>query len=117
MLAGSDSQYEPKVKNNLAGISESDRLSLPYRNMETHLLEHGFDGIYDKYMPEQNRARLTKQPGEDGYRAEFADLLPNRSKTRAAAEVAVEMETRGAVGVTQEIRGILEKAVALAGGE
>lgn len=111
------SQYEQKVKDNLAGEPESDRLSLPYRNVETHLLEHGYDGLYDKYMPAQNRAQLTKQLGDDGYWAEFADRLPGRSKTRAAADVAVEMETKGAAGVTEQVRDILEKAVALAGGE
>jgi hypothetical protein len=67
-------------------------------------------------MPEQKRALLTKQPGEDGYWADFADQLPRRSKARAAAEVAATMEGTGQEGVTPEIRGILERVVALAGG-
>lgn len=110
-------QYEPKVKDNMGEAPESDRLSLPYRNLETHLLENGYDGIYDEYMPEQNRDQLTKQRGDDGYWAEFADRLPGRRKTRAAADVAARMEAKGEAGVTDVLRGILEKVVAQAGGE
>lgn len=110
------SQYEPKVKDNLAGASEADRLCLPYRNIETHLLENGYDAIYRQHMPEQNLAKMTKQPGDAGYWAEYADRLPRRAKTRAAANVAVKMESRGENGVTTELRSVLEKVVALAGG-
>lgn len=110
-------QYEPKVKDNLAGASEGDRLCLPYRNMETHLLEKGYDGIYQQHMPAQNLAKLTKHSGDPDYWADYADHLPSRGKTRAAASVAVEMESRGATGVTAELRAVLEKVVTLAGGE
>ncbi len=111
------SEYERNVQDNLAGASESDRLRFPYRNIETHLLESGYDAIYDPYMPEQKRALLTKHPGDDGYWADFADQLPKRRKTRAAADVAAAMEAKGKEGVTDELRGILEKVVALARGE
>jgi len=109
-------QYEPKVKDNLGGAAEEDRLCLPYRNMETHLLEKGFHEIYYRHMPDQKRAKLSKARGDDGYWAEFAHHLPGKAKTRAAAEVALEMESRGSDGVTAEIRGILEKVVGMAGG-
>jgi putative ATP-dependent endonuclease of OLD family len=108
-------QYEPKVMDNLAGASNADRLVLPYRNMETHLLENGYDAIYGQHMPEQNLAKMTKQPGDAGFWAEYADLLPTRAKTRAAAKVAVEMEARGQAGVTTALRSVLEKVVTLAG--
>ncbi|MDW7710452.1 MAG: DUF2813 domain-containing protein [Deferrisomatales bacterium] len=109
-------QYEPKVKDNLAGASDADRLCLPYRNIETHLLENGYDAIYGQHMPEQNLAKVTKNPGDAGYWAEYAHHLPGRAKTRAAANVAVEMESRGERGVTTELRSVLEKVVALAEG-
>jgi hypothetical protein len=67
-------------------------------------------------MPEQKRALLTKRPGDIGYWADFADQLPSRCKTRAAAEVAAKMEANGGKGVTPEIQAILLKVVALAGG-
>jgi len=110
-------KYEPKVKENLGGVPEMDRCCLPYRNMEVHLLENGYDAIYKSYMPEQKLGKLTKQLGDPGYWVEYAGQLPNRAKTRAAAEVSVEMESRGAGGVTNEIRAVLDKVVALARGE
>ncbi len=111
-------KYEPKVKGNLGEALEADRLRLPYRNMETHLLENGYDSIYQNYMPQQNLQDLTKQPGDADYWADYADHLPKKrgAKTRAAAEVAIDMEARGADGVSDKIRAILEKVVALAGG-
>lgn len=108
-------QYEPKVKANIDGASEADRLCLPYRNIETHLLANGYDAIYRQHMPEQNLAKMTKQPDDAGYWTEYADLLPGRAKTRAAANVAVEMESRKEAGVTTELRSVLEKVVTLAG--
>jgi len=110
------SQYEPKVKENLDGVSVEDRLCLPYRNMETHLLENGYDAIYQMHMPQQNLDKMTKRPDDPGYWDDYADHLPGKAKTRAAADVAVEMESRETDGVTTEIRGILDKIVALAGG-
>jgi putative ATP-dependent endonuclease of OLD family len=110
-------QYEQRVRDNLAGSPEADRLVLPYRNIEIHLLENGYAAIYESHMPTQNLAKLTKQPGDADYWANYADHLPSKAKTRAAANVAAEMEARGEPGVTAEFRAILEKIVALAGGE
>lgn len=45
-------KYEMPVMNNLAGVDKDDRLAFPYYNMETHLLENGYDEIYLRYMPE-----------------------------------------------------------------
>ena len=59
--------------------------------------------------------KITKQRGDPGYWAEFLENFPKKNtKTRAAANVAVEMETRGCIGVTRELRIVLEKVVALA---
>lgn len=109
-------KYEAKVKNNLDGAPEPHRLCLPYKNIEIHLLENGFDGVYRARMPTQNLARVTRNPGDEGYWPEFAQHFPDKHKTRAAAEVAIEMESKGASGVTNEIRDILKKTVTLAGG-
>lgn len=108
-------QYQTKVKDNLAGASEADRLCLPYRNIETHLLANGYDAIYRQHMPEQSLAKMTKQAGDADYWAEYVAHLPSRAKTRAAANVAVEMEVRGKAGVSSELRSVLEKVVTLAG--
>ena len=110
-------QYEQRVRDNLGGSPEADRLAIPYRNIEVHLLENGYEAIYRGHMPAQNLAKLTKQQGDADYWADYAEHLPDRAKTRAAASVAVEMEARGAAAVTAEIRAVLQKIVALAGGE
>lgn len=110
-------QYEPKVKENLSGALESDRLVLPYRNMETHLLENGYEAIYQVHMPEQNVVKLTKKLGDGGYWAEYADNLPSKAKTRAAASVAGEMTSRGAEGVTAALGKVLAKVADMAGSD
>ena len=80
---------EPKLRENLAGAEEADRFVFPYPNIEEHLKANGYAEVYGRYR--------------------------KRHKTRAAAEVALEMEARGEAGVTPEIRAVLEKVVSLAG--
>lgn len=109
-------KYERKVGDNLNGATEADRLSLPYPNMEVHLLENEYDEVYAKHMPQQNLQKMTKQRDEEGYWAEYAAQLPKKAKTRGAADVAIEMESRGTTGVTTEIQAVIEKVVVLAGG-
>ena len=108
-------KYESSVKNNLGSSTEQARISFPYPKAEIHLLCNGYDGLYASFMPAQNLSKITKSPGDAGYWEEYASHLPNRAKTRVAAAVAAEMEQRGATGVTQELRTVLNKVVALAG--
>ena len=110
-------KYEPQIVANLAGSNRGDRLAFPYENMEINLLENGYDAVYGPHMPGQNLERLTKKLGEPGYWREYARHLPSKAKTRAAASVAVEMESRGPDGVSSEISTVIEKVVALAGSD
>ena len=107
---------EPKVTANLGTASEADRLIFPYINIEIHLLGNGYEEVYAPYMPNQNLSKIKKQPSDPDYWTEYAKNLPGKAKTHAAADVAVEMENRGAEGVTEEIRNILDKVISLAGG-
>jgi putative ATP-dependent endonuclease of OLD family len=109
-------KYEPAVKANLGSAAEADRLVLPYTNIEIHLLVNGYDGVYAPLMPPQNLLKVTKQRGDPDYWTDYANHLPSKAKTRGAAAVAVEMELRSSKGVTAEIRAVLEKVAALAGG-
>lgn len=79
---------EPKLKENLEGAGEADRYVFPYRDMEEHLRTNGYEDVYRRFRKHQ--------------------------KTRAATDVAIEIERRGAAGVTPEMRAALEKAVSLA---
>ena len=108
---------EPKVKENLGSANETDRLVFPYVNMEIHLLSNGYDGVYAQFMPAQNLAKIEKKHDDPDYWGEYFENFPKKYKTRAAADVAVEVEKRGTEGVTKEIREALDKVVALARGE
>ena len=88
----------------------------PYENIEIHLLGNGYEDVYETFMPEQNRARIKSKPDEPGHWGEYAGYFPSKYKTRAAAAVAIEMEGRGADGITAEIRAVLDKVVLLAQG-
>ena len=112
---GKREKVEPKLKENLAGADETHRFTFPYRNIEVHLLRNRYGDFYKKRMPQQNLKKITAARGDPEYWVEYAARLPTRAKTRAAAEVAVEMENRGKKGVTPEIRSVLEKVVSLAG--
>lgn len=107
---------ERKVNQNLKGAKVSERVVFPYENMEIHLLSNGYDSVYDQFMPEENRRRITAHPEKSGYWSDYSGHFPSRKKTRAAGEVAVEMVNRGKRGVTKEIRRVLKKAVFLARG-
>lgn len=109
-------KYESAVKANLGTAAEQDRLTIPYRDPETHLLENGFDAVYAPLMPAQNLAKVETQAGGADYWAEYAGNLPSKAKTRGGAAVALEMEARGAGSVTAVLKGVIEKAVALAKG-
>ena len=108
---------EAKVKENSGSANYADRLVFPYIDIEIHLLGNGYDGIYAPFMPEQNLAKMEKEPSDPDYWIEYAKNLPKKAKTHAAADVAVEMENRGTAGVSEEIRNILDKVISLAGGE
>jgi putative ATP-dependent endonuclease of OLD family len=77
-------KYERKVKDNLGGAKESDRLSLPYVRLEVHLLNSGYDAIYAGHMPDQNLARVSTKPGDPTYWEDYAHELPPKAKTRGA---------------------------------
>jgi len=114
---GERTKEERRLKGYLDGADAADRFVFPYPDIEVHLLRNGYEAAYSRHMPPQNLKRLTKKRGDSGYRQEYAANLPSKAKTKAAADVAIEMENRGKVGVPSEIRGVLEKAVSLARGD
>ena len=105
-----------KLKAHLRSTEEARRAVFPYENIEIHLLNNGYEHVYEAFMPEQNRAKIKGEPGEPDYWREYAGHFPSKYKTRAAAAVAIEMEERRADGVTAEIRAVLDKIVSLARG-
>ncbi len=114
---GRRTQEERRLKRNLDGADAADRFVFPYPDIEVNLLRNGYETVYSRHMSPQNLTRVAIQPGDHGYWREYAANLPNKAKTKAAANVAIEMENRGKAGVPSEVRGVLEKAVSLARGD
>ncbi len=108
---------EPKVLENLDSAAVADRVVFPYVDIETHLLSNGYEAIYREQMPMQNLKKIRLPASDPGYWKEYAQHLPGRAKTRAAADVAAELERRGAPGVTPEIRSVLTTVIGLSRGE
>ncbi len=118
---GDDDDNRSKVENKLrdlfSGAMETDRIFFPYRNIEINLLQNGFNGFYERYMPPQNLKKIEKKSGEPGYWLEYYKNLPGHAKTRAAADIAVELEDSDSGSVTPEIRSVIQKVVSLVRGE
>ena len=113
---GEGRRTRDRLKDYLRSAEEADRMVFPYEDIEIHLLGNGYEHVYETFMPEQNRTRIESEPGEPDYWKEYAGHFPNRYKTRAAAAVAIEMEDRGADGVTAEIRAVLDSLISLVRG-
>lgn len=105
-----------KLKDHLCSAPEADRMAFPYKNIEAHLLDSGYERIYDELMPEQNRGKIESEVGDPGYWTEYARNFPRKSKTRAAAAVGLQMQAFGAEGVTEELRDVLDRVAFLARG-
>ncbi len=104
------------LQAHLGGADEQDRMVFPYEDIEVHLLENGYDDVYDDFMPDQKRAMIEGARGDAGYWSSYAQTLPGRAKTRATAAVAAATEQRGDDGVTVAIRDVLERVALLARG-
>ena len=104
------------LRTHLGGADEQDRMVFPYEDIEVHLLENGYGDVYDDFMPDQKRAMIEGSRVDAGYWSSYAQVLPRRAKTRAAAAVAAATEQRGDGGVTVAIRDVLERVALLARG-
>ncbi|MDE2731269.1 MAG: hypothetical protein OXI38_07750 [Bacteroidota bacterium] len=106
-----------KLKRHLNGAKEVDRISLPYPNIEVGLLRNGYQELYDSHMSDRKMGEIKKRPGEPEYCREYVKVLSRMRggrKTRAAAEVADAMESKGPGGVPEAIRRVLAKVQILA---
>ena len=107
-------QTKNKLMDYLGTAKEEDRMGFPYENIEVNLLSNGYEEVYEELMPPQNKNKIKTTPDQASYWSEYAKNFP--SKTRAAAAVAIKMETRSEDEITSEIRKVLRKVVSLAQG-
>jgi putative ATP-dependent endonuclease of OLD family len=108
-------KYEGKLRGQLNGVPEADRLVFPYRNVERFLCDNGFGSIYEARMsPQKNQPTSTK--GTPPYWDEVLDALPKGySKPAAVLDAVLAMKANPNL-VPKSLRNVLEKAVAVAGG-
>ena len=105
-------EYEGPVRRQLQGAQETDRLTMPYRDIEHLLCENGFGDLYEGRMSPQ-KADLTAARGTSEYWDQVIAALPSRSKPAVAAEVVDRMtSTIDPALVPKTLADILNKAVA-----
>lgn len=93
------------------GDREEDRLVFPYENLEEHLAGNGFHEIYWNYIPNHKKKEIPNTP--ENY-IEIVQNFRKSHKTKAAHDIAIELEEHGESKVTMEIRSVLEKTLSLA---
>ncbi len=107
-------KYEPKVRDQLNGIAETDRMVLPYKNVELFLCENGFGELYESRMSQQ-KTQPASPKGTPNYCEEVLEALPNGYSKPEIALEAVEIMREDKSKVPPVLKEILEKVVALAG--
>ena len=91
-------------------------MGFPYENIEANLLSNRYEIAYEEFMPLQNKDKIETTPDQPSYWSEYAENFQSKHKTRAAAAVAIKMETHGEDKITMKIREVLRKVVSLAQG-
>ena len=109
-------QYERRIKEQFNTVPESDRLTMPYKNVELLLCESGFGELYELQMSPQKK-QPTSPKGTQDYWQEVLDALPKGySKPAIATEVVARMTApENALPVPKPLSDILDKAIEIAG--
>lgn len=108
-------KYEGRVREQLSGVGEADRLTMPYRDIEHLLCESGFGDLYEKRMS-RKKGPPTAAHGTSKYHDQVLEALPKGySKPAVAAEVAERMTSPvDPAPVPGVLENILKKAIELA---
>ena len=111
----SGNNYVGAARKQLGSRDEQRHISqLQYGDLELFLCVEGFGSIYEGYVSPDKKVNIIAQQGTSAYWKQVTDSQVNRTKPRAAVEVVEEMEKRGAGGVPQQLREIIEFALQLA---
>ena len=104
---------ERKLIHLFKGSKEAEKMTFPYPNRETNLLQNGFGDVYEVYM--SNHDRITTSIDDPEYWEDYAKHFPKRSKVKAAFNVGLELEARGKEFVSPQIRFVLDNVRMLTG--
>jgi predicted ATP-dependent endonuclease of OLD family len=108
-------KYEKKIKDQLNGVPEADRLVFPYKNVERFLCDTGFGSVYETRMSDQ-KPKPTSAKGTAAYWGEVIKALPKSYSKPAAALDAVLVMKADQTRIPKALGDVLKKTVALAGG-
>ena len=108
-------KYERRIKEQFNTVPESDRLTMPYKNVELLLCESGFGELYELQMS-QKKKQPTSPKETQGYWQEVLKALPKGySKPAIATEVVARMTApENALPVPKPLSDILDKVIELA---
>jgi len=111
-------RYVTTAEGHLNGRERSGHIfQLPFRNLDILLCCRGYGMPYEAGIHEDSRCTITTDQGTEEYWDQTYDALRRKfSKPAAALEAVLAMKNNGAAHVPAEIRAILDKAIALAGG-
>ena len=97
-------KYERRVRNEFGTAVETDRLTMPYHNVERMLCDGGFGDLYEARMSLQ-KPQPTSPQGSSAYWSEVLRALPNGfSKPEVAAAAALRMDGRTTRGPNRAVK-------------
>ena len=118
VLADNDQAGDGSVrsaKRQIGNREEARHISqLAHGDLEVFLCNEGYGHIYETNVSPQKSSNITSQKGDPDYWTQVVRAQRDNYKTRNAVEVVEEMENRGAGGVPQQLREIIESALELA---
>lgn len=120
VLADSDAQGASdirKVRTNLDGRAEADVLHMmPHPDIEQYLCSCGYAGVYEAFLNQQNRGRVTVPPGDPAYAGQLMKAIKDsRTFSKPAAAVTVaRMIAEGRGDVPAVLEAALRAAVRFA---
>ena len=107
--------YVEAARKQLGSRDESRHINqLQHGDLEVFLCLEGYGSLYEAYVAPAKSGSVTAMCGTPAYWQQVTDAQSNKTKTRAAVEVAEEMEKRGIDGVPQQLRAIIIFAIELA---
>ena len=86
---------------------------LQHGDLEVFLCIEGYGGLYEQYVPPENRVSINAQHGSLAYWQQVTDLQMRKTKVPAALEVIEKMEMQGVSAIPQQLREIIECALEL----
>ena len=109
------SAYVETARKQIGSRVKQDHISqLQHGDLEVFLCMEGYGTLYEGHVAGSRLKTLTAPHGTVSYWQEVTDALGSTAKTRIAVEVVEEMEKRGASGVPQQLREIIDYALQLA---